>query len=389
MSQSTPVLLYDDLLNQYTFGPSHPMAPNRLRFTLDLIRHFGIDAHLRVEPPAPEADELAAELIPRLHSPEYLTALHSGEPAPDFGLGTNDHPVQLGLAAAAAHVVAGTIDAARRVWTGDTPRALNLAGGLHHAQPSMLSGFCALNDAAAAITWLLAHGAERVAYLDLDAHHGDGVEAMFWDDPRVLTISVHESGIYLFPYTGNPCDIGGEAALGTAVNVALAPETGDEEWLAAIHGVVPQVLGAFRPEILISQHGTDPHTHDPLTHLNVSTDAEAAASQSVAAWADQFAGGKWVALGGGGYDLDAVARIWAGVAAAAAGTAIDADAAMPKDWAAHVGAGRTCAPTYGDAEEVGDTQCHHPTRHAVTAPSAAVIATSRAVFPYWGLAPYG
>ncbi len=160
------------------------------------------------------------------------------------------------------------------VWTGGAEHAVNIAGGLHHAMPGAASGFCVYNDPAVAIAWLLEQGAERVAYVDVDVHHGDGVERAFWDEPRVLTVSVHESGRYLFPGTGFPDDAGGPGADGSAVNLALPPGTTDNAWLRAFHAVVPPLLEEFRPQVLVTQHGCDSHVLDPLAHLGLTVDGQ-------------------------------------------------------------------------------------------------------------------
>ena len=177
--------------------------------------------------------------------------------------------------------------------------------------PDRASGFCVYNDVAVGIQWLLDQGAQRVAYVDVDVHHGDGVEAIFWDDPRVLTISLHESGQFLFPGTGFADDTGGPGAEGSAVNVALPPGTADAGWLRAFHAVVPPLLREFDPEILVTQHGCDSHADDPLAHLMLSVDGQRAAYLALHDLAHEVAGGRWVATGGGGYALvDVVPRAW-------------------------------------------------------------------------------
>ncbi len=228
-----PLVLHDDTLERYSFGPEHPMGPDRVRLAMKLSEHFDLLDRVDIAP-APAASE---DLLLRIHTPEYLEALKEGRPRPEFGIGDDDHPLAPNLHTIARHVVSGTLEATRAVWEGEVKRAVNLSGGLHHAGPSKQSGFCTFNDAAVAISWLLDHGATRIAYVDLDAHHGDGVEQAFWDDPRVLTISVHESGLYLFPGTGFANDIGGPHAAGTAVNVALPKGTSDIDWLYAVHGI--------------------------------------------------------------------------------------------------------------------------------------------------------
>ena len=186
------------------------------------------------------------------------------------GLGTEDDPVFRGMHEAAAMVTGATLAAARAVWTSAAQHGASIAGGLHHAMAGNASGFCVYNDPAIAIAWLLGQGAERIAYVDVDAHHGDGVERAFWNDPRVLTIGLHEHPETLFPGTGYASDTGGPDAEGSAVNVALPALTGDAGWLRAFHAVVPPLLRQFRPQILVSQHGCDSHRDDPLTNLELT-----------------------------------------------------------------------------------------------------------------------
>lgn len=373
-----PILMHTAELLEYSFGDEHPMGPDRVRLAMELSDHFGIlDAFDILEPPPHDR-----ELVARFHSPDYIAALESGEPDIAFGIGDNDHPLAPGLHRVAMRIAGATVAATQAVWEGRASRALNISGGLHHAMSHMQAGFCIYNDAVLAIDWLLQNGAQRVAYVDLDAHHGDGVEAAFWDDPRVLTISVHESGLYLFPYTGFSKDIGGPNALGTAVNLPMNKGTNDEEWLRAVHGICQPILQKFRPEIIISQHGGDPHRRDPLADLEISIDAMTLAYRSVAKWANRYAGGKWVAVGGGGYNRDSVARAWAGLAATVAGTEIPAGARMPDNWEQRARVPQASA-TFGD-EGVGTFK----TGSIVEGSSCpSTIATSKAVFPYWGLQP--
>ena len=223
---------------------------------------------------------------------------------------------------------------------GIVSHGASIAGGLHHAMRGSASGFCAYNDPAIAIAWLLGQGAERVAYVDLDVHHGDVVQAAFYDDPRVLTISLHQHPAALFPGTGLPSETGGPAAQGSAVNVALPAGTGDAGSLRAFHVVVPPLLRAFGPAILVSQHGCDTHRLDPLAGLRLSIDAQRAAHAAIHELAHQVAGGRWLLTGGGGYELlQVVPRTWAHLLAEAAGHPIDPQARIPADWREHASRG--------------------------------------------------
>jgi acetoin utilization protein AcuC len=254
-----------------------------------------------------------------------------------MGLGTDDNPTFAGMHEAARHVVGASLEAARLVWTGEVAHAANIAGGLHHAMPGRASGFCVYNDVAVAIKWLLAQGAERVAYVDVDVHHGDGVEQVFWDDPRVLTISVHETGQMLFPGTGFAHDLGGPGAEGSAVNVALPPGTGDAGWLRAFHAVVPPLVREFAPTVLVTQHGCDSHMSDPLAHLMLSVDGQRAAYQALHELAHEVTDGRWVVTGGGGYAIvDVVPRAWTHLLGVVHGVPLAPDTDTPDDWRAHV-----------------------------------------------------
>jgi acetoin utilization protein AcuC len=210
---------------------------------------------------------------------------------------------------------------------------VNVAGGLHHAMPARASGFCVYNDPAIAITRLLDLGAERIAYIDVDVHHGDGVQEIFWNDPRVLTVSLHETPLALFPGTGFPSETGGPQAQGTAVNVALPPGTDDAGWLRAFHAVVPAVVRAFRPQLLFTQCGADTHHLDPLADLNLTVDGQRASHLALRALADECCDGRWVATGGGGYALvEAVPRTWTHLLATATGEPLDPRTQTPLAW---------------------------------------------------------
>ena len=322
---------WDERLTSYDFGPDHPLAPVRVELTVALARAFGVlsEPGVTVAAPVP-ASQAELELV---HDPRYITAVKTGVADAAFGLGTPDNPVFTGMHEASALVAGATLAAAAAVWESRAQHAVSVAGGLHHAMRAMASGFCVYNDPAIAIRWLLAQGAERIAYVDVDVHHGDGVEAAFYDDPRVLTISLHEHPMTLFPGTGLPDDDGGPGAEGMAVNVALPAGTGDAGWLRAFDAVVPPLLRAFRPQVLVSQHGCDTHRLDPLAHLELSVDAQRTAQASLHHLAHETAGGRWVLTGGGGYELvHVVPRTWTHLLAEAAGRPLDPAAATPPSW---------------------------------------------------------
>jgi acetoin utilization protein AcuC len=319
----------------YDFGPQHPMAPLRLDLTFRLARELGVLdlPGVDVVGAEPADDDLLATAHDRAYVAAVRRASERGEPDVERGLGTEDDPVFPGMHEAAARQVTGSVESALEVWRGEARHAVNLAGGMHHAMPGHASGFCIYNDAVVAIRAVLDDGAERVAYVDLDAHHGDGVEQAFWDDPRVLTISVHESGHTLFPGSGHATDVGGPHARGSVVNVALPAGTADAGWLRAVGSVVLPLLTAFRPQMVVSQHGCDAHALDPLTNLAVSIDALRTAADAVHRAADEVAEGRWLALGGGGYAIgQVVPRIWTHLLAIAAHEPIDVETPIPESW---------------------------------------------------------
>lgn len=376
-----PVLVHSDELTHYDFGPAHPMAPGRVRHAIDLSRALGVLDSFDIVAP-PEADD---ELLLTAHTPEYVAAVKSGRSYPMLGLGTEDNPIVERMHEIAASVCSATVEAARRVWQCETDRAANIAGGLHHAMRQGASGFCVYNDLVVAIKWLKANGARRIAYLDVDAHHGDGVQEAFYDDPDVLTISLHESPVHLFPGTGFATEIGGENALGSAVNVALPPHTGDSDWLRAFEAVVPTLLERFGADILITQHGCDSHRADPLADLNLTVDAQVASYTMIERWADEFCGGKWVATGGGGYAVvEVVPRAWTHLLAVMSKNPIDPQTPTPEQWRQALGEDAPRSMTDGvPAEFEPFDDGYNPSSRV----DQAVLATRRAVFPEHGLAP--
>jgi acetoin utilization protein AcuC len=350
-------LVFDEELTGYDFGPSHPMSPVRVDLTVRLARSIGVlDLPDLTVVPAPTATDDELELI---HTPEYIEAVRRISASPGardlaHGLGTEDNPTFAGMHQASAHIVGATIEAARRVWQGTSLHAANITGGLHHAMPAAASGFCVYNDPAIAIRWLLDQGASRVAYVDIDVHHGDGVQAAFYDDPRVLTISLHETPRTLFPGTGEAAESGGRGAEGMSVNVALPPGTGDGGWLRAFHAVVPPLVTEFAPDVLVSQHGCDSHRDDPLAHLMLSVDGQRAAHLAVHDLAHEVCAGRWVATGGGGYAVvEVVPRSWTHLLAVIAGSPLAPGTDVPADWRRHVAAttGRTAPLTMSDGTD--------------------------------------
>ena len=329
-------VVWDRSFLGYDLGGDHPLNPVRLDLTMRLATALGVLDGVEVRAPEPASDE-EIELV---HKPGYLSAVQAAPTAGwdvGHGLGTADNPVFERMHEASALVVGGSLAAARAIASGEADRAVNIAGGLHHAMRDRSSGFCIYNDVAVGIQWLLDQGVQRVAYVDVDVHHGDGVEAIFYDDPRVLTISLHETGQMLFPGTGFPQDSGGSGAGGTAVNVALPPGTSDGGWLRAFHAVVPPVVRAFEPDMLVTQHGCDSHMEDPLAHLMLSVDGQRASYLALHELAHEVCGGRWVVTGGGGYAIvDVVPRAWTHLLAVVAGAPLDPSTDTPQAWRDYV-----------------------------------------------------
>lgn len=388
MSDAVAVV-WDEALAAYDFGPGHPLAPIRVQLAMRLAADFGLLDRLDVL--APVTPATMAEIL-AVHHPDYVDAVRTASADPREvdvarGIGTPDDPSFAGMHEASALVAGATLAAAQAVHSGRAQHAVNLAGGLHHAMPDRAAGFCIYNDIAVAIPWLLEQGIDRIAYIDVDVHHGDGVQAMFYDDPRVLTISIHESPLSLFPGTGFPDEVGGPGALGTAVNIALPAGTGDQGWLRAFHAVVPEVLEAFGPRVIVSQHGCDSHIDDPLAHLALTIDGQRMSYEAIHRWAHRFCEGRWVAVGGGGYEwIDVVPRAWTHLIAEAAGAPIDPQAQTPEDFR------RFVSETMGRPAPLSMTDGSNPWPKPFDQgfnPSdpvdAAVLATRVAVFPHLGL----
>ncbi|RAN92054.1 Acetoin utilization protein AcuC [Micromonospora saelicesensis] len=389
MSDDT-VVVWDESLLAYDMG-DHPLDPVRVELTIALARELGIlnRPGVRMVKPEPADDAL----LTRVHAPAYLAAVRNAPRDPLFagyGLGTSDNPVFEGMHESSALIAGATVAAAEAVWRGDARRAVNVAGGLHHAMSARASGFCVYNDPAVAIARLLDLGAERIAYVDVDVHHGDGVQDIFWNDPRVLTVSVHETPLALFPGTGFPDETGGPGAQGTAVNMPLPPGVDDSGWQRAFHAIVPSVLRAFRPQILVSQCGADGHRLDPLADLNLTVDGQRATYLAMRALADELCDGRWVATGGGGYALvEVVPRAWSHLLAVATGDPIDPATLTPPAWRDLVASrslGREVPlrmtddadPSYEPWQPTGEPN----------AVDRAIAATRKTVFPLLGLDPH-
>jgi acetoin utilization protein AcuC len=379
---------WDDSLAAYDFGPQHPLKPIRVQLTVELWRAYGLLDRPNVEVIKPRfASREELELV---HTPRYIEAvetisLTATDPFRNYGwgIGAGDNPAFRGMHEASAHVVGASLVAAEAVAEGRAEHAFNPAGGLHHAMPDRASGFCIYDDPAIAIKALIDRG-ERVAYIDVDVHHGDGPQFIFYDDPRVLTISLHESGEYLFPGTGFPDEVGERDAEGTKVNVALPPLTDDPAYRAAFERVVPPLLESFKPTILVTQLGCDTHATDPLAHLALVTQTYRWLATTLHDLAHRITGGRWLALGGGGYQIyTVVPRAWTIYCAEITGATLEDE--IPEAWrerALHAGAPPDLPGT------LADPGVHAPAGRLEQARVEASVAAERTVqrvFPYHGI----
>ena len=303
-----PLLVWGEALRDYDFGPGHPLTPKRFGPGVDLLRAVG--AERIVEP-----EEASDEQLTRVHAPHYVEQVrsfsdHPWQPAA-MGIGSQDVPAFHGMHEVSALVAGGSIGAVERIMAGEADHAFSPAGGLHHAMRTRAAGFCVYNDVALAVATARDAG-HRVMYIDLDVHHGDGVQALFQDDPEVLTFSVHESGRSLFPGTGMAYEIGEGNGEGFAVNAPLDHGVGDESWWTVVDQMLPVLADMFKPSFIVSQHGCDTHALDPLAHLRLTTASYQRACRMVDQLAHEHAGGRWFATGGGGYDaFRVVPRSWA------------------------------------------------------------------------------
>jgi acetoin utilization protein AcuC len=351
--------VYGENLLAYNLGDEHPLSPVRRQLAVELIRGFGLldrpDVTL-VEPRSALLEE-----IERVHAPAYVGAVrrYSAEPAlaasweaGQWGLAlSGDTPAFPGMHEAAAALCGASLAGARAIWGGEADQAFCAGGGLHHAFANRAAGFCIYNDCAVAIQALLDAGAERVAYVDVDVHHGDGTQWIFYENPRVLTCSVHESGRYLFPGTGGLGERGSGPGQGTSLNIPLPAHSGSGPYLRAVEEVIAPSVRAFQPDVVVTQNGADPHHADPLAHLQVTMDAFPRLYRLMHEMTVDAAEGRWLALGGGGYTFDVVPRAWAMLFSEMVGAELPE--ALPPQWLelARERTGQELTPTLlGDAE---------------------------------------
>lgn len=322
-------VVYGDAFQQYDFGPAHPLKPTRLKLTFELMKAINLLSSRNVEVSEPR--EASREELLLFHDEKYVELIEGVSKSGKGFLDLGDTPAFEGCYEASALAVGASLIAVDLVMSGKVTHAMNIAGGLHHAHPGRASGFCIFNDPAVSIAYLKKkYSLKRILYLDVDAHHGDGVMYGFYSDAGVLDIDFHEDGHHLFPGTGFAEEIGEGNASGIKINIPLLPLTGDEPYMKLFREIVPAAVRKYRPEILLLQCGADAHANDLLAHLQLTTRAYREVAGIVHGVAHEVAGGRLVVFGGGGYNLANVARTWTVVAS----TLVDyaPPRSVPKDW---------------------------------------------------------
>ncbi len=312
-----PMFIMNQYGQQYRFNEGHPFDQRRLQLTYDLIEAVTPlnKAHML------SATEANLAQLAMVHTVDYIEAVQQlsvcepeqkiMEQAYKYGLHEGDTPYFKNMHQITSNIVGGSIQAAEEVMSGRASHALHLAGGLHHALPGKAAGFCIYNDAAAAIAYIRQHYGARVLYVDTDVHHGDGVQWMFYTDTEVCTFSVHETGMFLFPGTGDVKERGDGEAFGRSINVPLEPYTEDDSWLACFEEGLQRIVERFKPDVILSQHGCDAHAFDPLAHMHCSMNIYLQMPRIIRETVLNSCKGRWIALGGGGYDIwRVVPRAW-------------------------------------------------------------------------------
>ncbi|CAF1731416.1 Acetoin utilization protein AcuC [Bacillus subtilis] len=330
------VFIYSPSYQTYMFHQEHPFNQQRVLLTYDLLKTINaFDDGDIVTPRLASEEELSL-----VHTDDYIQAVKlagagklPAEEGESYGLGTEDTPVFAGMHEAASLLVGGTLTAADWVMSGQALHATNLGGGLHHGFRGRASGFCIYNDSAVAIQYIQKKYRSRVLYIDTDAHHGDGVQFTFYDNPDVCTLSIHETGRYLFPGTGQIQEKGSGKGYGYSFNIPLDAFTEDDSFLEAYRTAASEVAAYFEPDVIISQNGADAHYYDPLTHLSATINIYEEIPRLAHTLAHQYCGGKWIAVGGGGYDIwRVVPRAWARIWLEMKG--IDPGYEIPPEWIA-------------------------------------------------------
>jgi len=384
------LVVHDDGMGM-RFGGGHPTDARRHQLAIALSRAAGVldGPHVSVEACPGALDD---ESLARVFAPAFIGAIrrYSAQPllaatpeARQWGVGGDNNAYE-GMHEDSARVCAACVRAADAVLRGEVTRAFVPAAGAHHGMHNRASGFGIYNETAITVRHLLDHGAERVAYVDLDVHHGDGTQWIFYDEPRVLTVSVHESGRHLFPGTGFAAETGGASAPGSAANVALPPFAGDDAYRAAMGRIVEPVVRAFRPDVIVTQNGVDHHHADPLSHMLTTMPLYPELWRRLRAIADDVAGGRWIALGGGGYDpCTAPPRAWAALAAEMAGVVLEDP--VPESWRGTAVAAGCPEPPRGWTEDAGPPPDDARDRAAAAAAETAITQSEIALARFHGL----
>lgn len=329
------VFVYSPEQLGYKFSDTHPFNHKRLTLTMDLLRKINALDETAIIPARIATDE---ELL-LAHEAKYIEIVkkaghgelreNQGEP---YGIGTEDTPIFENMHEASAQLVGGTLTAVDAVMQGHAEHALNLGGGLHHGFQGRASGFCIYNDSTVAIKYLQQKYGARVLYVDTDAHHGDGVQWSFYDDPDVCTLSIHETGRYLFPGTGNITERGSGAGYGTSFNFPIDAFTEDESFLTIYEQAMRGVFEFFKPDVVLTQNGADAHFFDPLTHLYGTMNIYEEIPKLAHKLAHEYCNGKWIAVGGGGYDIwRVVPRAWSMIWTEMTDQPLPTGA-LPKEW---------------------------------------------------------
>lgn len=370
-------LVYDPALAAYRLAADHPLRPERFVSAVGLMEAYGLLSPpaprgvgtIDLVPPAGPATDAELQLV---HDAGYVAIVHdaSTDPRaalPRSGIGTPDTPAFAGMHDAAAAVVGATLTAMRKVVEGRYRRALSVAGGLHHAHRGRAAGFCVYNDCAVAIADTRRRRPDlRILYLDIDAHHGDGVQEAFYDDPGVVTLSIHETGRVLYPGTGYPADTGAGAGVGFALNVPLPEGAGQECYAMVFDRVVEPLARRFAPDIVFAQCGADTHCDDPLTTLGLTVRGYRDICRRITSLADEVCDGRIVACGGGGYGWEhVVPRCWTVLAAVLAGRSLSET--LPESWRAQAGIASGATPPAGLFDERSERVAPDPAALSETA----------------------
>ncbi|WP_067727509.1 acetoin utilization protein AcuC [Oceanobacillus damuensis] len=319
----------------YHFHDEHPFNQKRILLTKELLEsNDTLNINDLISPRMATDEELAL-----FHDHDYIEAVKragrgklSEEQGYEYGLGTEDTPIFPNMHEASSYLVGGTLKAVDEVLSGKRDHVLNLGGGLHHGFQRKAAGFCIYNDSAVAIKYIRKKYNLRVLYIDTDAHHGDGVQWAFYDDPHVCTFSIHETGRYLFPGTGNVNERGIKEGHGYAFNLPIDAFTQDESFLNVYETALKEIADFFKPEIIITQNGADAHSFDPLSHLCGTMNIYERIPQLAHEMAHQYCDGRWIATGGGGYDMwRVVPRAW-GQIWNIMKTNTPAKGALPNEW---------------------------------------------------------